>query len=217
MFGVYGLFDNGWMLSAVPKRPPWIFTGPAILTPATAFKYELYDVRNDWTQNTDVAAQHPEKVREMTDLMFGELAKYQALPLDASAATRFVAPRPGLAAGRKVFAYSGPVTGIPDNAGPNLLNTSYTITADIDVPKGAAEGAIVSEGGRFGGYGLYLLQGKPVFTWNLFALRMTKSGVRIRLRRASTRSSSTSNMTGLASRRSPSTATAASAAPAPGR
>jgi arylsulfatase A-like enzyme len=177
MFGVQGLYNEGWMLSAVPKRPPWNVTGPAILNPATAFKYELYDVRKDWTQYTDVAAQHPDKVREMTDLLFGELAKYQALPLDASVATRFVAQRPSLSAGRRVFTYSGAtMTGIPDSASPNLLNTSYTITADIDVAQGAADGAIVSEGGQFGGWGLYLLQGKPVFTWNLLGLRMLKWG-----------------------------------------
>jgi hypothetical protein len=131
--------------------------------------------KKDWTQNTDVAAQHPDKVREMTDLLFGELARYQVLPLDASVATRFVAPRPSLSAGRRVFTYSGaPMTGIPDSASPNLLNTSYTVTADIDISQGAADGAIVSEGGQFGGWGLYLLQGKPVFTWNLLGLRMVK-------------------------------------------
>ena len=66
------------------------------------------------------------------------------------------------------------MTGLPDNAAPNLLNTSYTITANIEVPPGGAEGAIVSEGGRFGGYGLYLLKGKPVFTWNLLDLKRVK-------------------------------------------
>jgi len=146
-----------------------------MLNPATAFKFELYDVRHDWRQYTDVAAANPGKVRELTDLMFGEFAKYQVLPLDASVVTRVVAPRPGLAAGRRVFTYSGePVTGIPDNAAPNLLNTSYTITAAIEVPPGGAEGAIVSEGGRFGGYGLYLVKGKPVFTWNLLDLKRVK-------------------------------------------
>jgi arylsulfatase A-like enzyme len=175
MLGVHGLYDDGWMLSAVPKRPPWNPVGSLMLNPATGFKYELYDLRNDWTQNTDVAAQHPDKVRAMMDLMFGEFAKYQVLPLDAAFTTRFATPRPSLAASRKVFTYSGePMTGIPDNAGPNLLNTSYTITADIDVPQGGAEGAIVSDGSRFGGYGLYLLQGKPVLTWNLLGLRMVK-------------------------------------------
>ena len=95
--------------------------------------------------------------------MFGEFAKYQVLPLDASVATRLVVAAPDLVAGRKVFTYSGePVTGIPPYDGAEPLNTSYTITADIDVPQGGGEGMIVTEGGRFGGYGLYLLKGKPV-------------------------------------------------------
>lgn len=165
------------MLSAVPKRAPWDVLGKTILDPATAFKFELYDVRKDkdWTQYTDVAAQNPDKVREMTDQMFGEFAKYQVLPLDASVATRLVVPRPSLIAGRKVFTYSGePISGIPYSTAPNLLNTSYTITADIEAPEGGADGNIVSQGGRFGGYGLYLLKGKPVFTWNLLDLKQVK-------------------------------------------
>jgi arylsulfatase len=175
MMGVQGLYDDGWMLSAVPTRPPWDLLGKAILDPASAYKLELYDVRHDWTQYTDVAAANPNKVQEMKDLMFGEFAKYQVLPLDASVATRLAAPRPNLSAGRKVFTYSGAnVTGIPDNAAPNLLNTSYTITADIDVPPSGAEGMIVTEGGRMGGYGMYLLKGKPVFTWNLLDLKRVK-------------------------------------------
>src|SRR6516165_8769914 len=175
MMGVQGLYSDGWMLSAVPIRPPWQLLGTAILDPASAFKFELYDVRHDWTQYTDVAAQNPGKVREMTNLMFGEFAKYQVLPLDASVATRLVAPRPNLTAGRNLFTYSGdPVTGIPYSAAPNVLNTSYTITAEIDVPQGGAEGMIVTDGGRFGGYGLYLLKSKPVFTWNLIDLKRVK-------------------------------------------
>jgi arylsulfatase len=103
--------------------------------------------------------------------MFGQFAKYNVLPLDASVATRLVAPRPNLSAGRSEFTYLAPVAAIPSSAAPNLLNTSYTITADIEVPAGGGEGNIVSEGGRFGGYGLYLLKGKPVFTWNLLDLK----------------------------------------------
>ncbi len=175
MLGIQGLYDEGWMLSAVPTRAPWELLGKTIQNPATAFKFELYDVRHDWTQYSDVAAANPEKMQEMKDLMFGEFAKYQVLPLDASVATRVVAPRPGLAAGRKVFIYSGePIAGIPDNAAPSLLNTSYTITANIDVPEGGADGMIVTEGGRFGGYGLYVLKSKPVFTWNLLDLKRVK-------------------------------------------
>jgi arylsulfatase A-like enzyme len=175
MMGVQGLYSNGWMLSAVPVRPPWDLLGAAIQDPASAYKFELYDVTHDWTQYTDVAAANPAKMREMTDRMFGEFAKYQVLPLDASVATRVVSSRPNLTAGRRVFNYSGePTTGIPTSAAPNLLNTSYTITADIEVPQGGAEGVVVKEGGRFGGYGLYLLKGKPVFTWNLLDLKRVK-------------------------------------------
>ena len=175
MLGVQGLYNDGWMLSAVPMRPPWDLLGKAITDPASAFKFELYDVRHDWTQYTDVAAANPAKVREMTDLMFAEFAKYQVLPLDASVATRMVTPRPSMSGGRKVFTYSGmPITGQPRGTGPTVLNTSYTITAEIDVPQGGAEGMIVTDGGRFGGYGMYLLKGKPVFLWNLLDLKRVR-------------------------------------------
>jgi arylsulfatase A-like enzyme len=175
MMGVQGLYSDGWMLSAVPARAPWQLLGAAIEDPASAYKFELYDVRHDWTQYTDVAAANPAKMREMTDLMFAQFGRYQVLPLDSSVATRLVAPRPSLAAGRKVFTYTGgKVTGLTPGAAPNLLNTSYTITAEIDVPANGAEGMIVTEGGRFGGYGLYLLKGKPVFLWNLLDLRRVR-------------------------------------------
>ena len=176
MLGVQGLYNDGWMLSAVPVRPPWDLLGKATITdPASAYKFELYDVRHDWTQYTDVAAANPAKVREMTDLMFAEFAKYQVLPLDASVATRMVTPRPSMSGGRKVFTYSGvPITGQPRGTGPSVLNTSYTITAEIDVPQGGAEGMIVTDGGRFGGYGMYLLKGKPVFLWNLLDLKRVR-------------------------------------------
>jgi hypothetical protein len=97
------------------------------------------------------------------------------LPLDASVATRMVSPRPEVSGGRKVFTYSGvPVRGIPRGTAPGLLNTSYTITANIDVQQGGAEGVVVTDGGRFGGYALYLLKGVPVFTWNLLGLKLVK-------------------------------------------
>jgi arylsulfatase A-like enzyme len=175
MMGVQGLYNDGWMLSAVPMRAPWQLLGAAVQDPASAFKFELYDVRKDWTQSTDVAAANPDKMREMRDLMFAEFAKHQVLPLDASVATRMVTPRPSLSAGRSVFNYSGtPVAGIPRGTAPSVLNTSYTITTDIDVPQGGVEGMIVTDGGRFGGYGLYILKGKPVFIWNLLDLKRVR-------------------------------------------
>jgi arylsulfatase len=156
-------------------RAPWELLGKAVTDPASAFKFELYDVRHDWTQYTDVAEANAPKMREMTDLMFAEFAKYQVLPLDASVATRMVTPRPSVSGGRKVFTFSGePVTGLPRGTAPDLLNTSYTITAEIDVPQGGGDGMIVTDGGRFGGYGMYLLKGKPVFLWNLLDLKRVR-------------------------------------------
>jgi arylsulfatase len=134
MLSVQGLYNDGWMLSAVPIRAPWQLAGAAVPDPATAFKFELYDVSKDWTQSTDVAAANPRRVQEMRDLMFGEFAKYQVLPLDGSASTRFVTPRPSMAAGRNVFTYSGSPMSMPNGNQPSLLDTSYTITAEIDVP-----------------------------------------------------------------------------------
>jgi arylsulfatase len=110
----------------------------------------------------------------MQELLWVELAKYQALPLDASVATRLVAPRPNLTAGRMVFTYSGEVTGIPLGDAPSLLNSSYVLTAEVEVPQGGAEGMIVTQGGRFGGWGFYLLKGKPVYVWNLLDLKRVR-------------------------------------------
>ena len=98
MLSVQGLYNEGWMLSGVPIRAPWEIAVKSITNPATAYKYELYDLSNDWTQYTDVAAENPQKVKEMTDLMFGEFAKYQVLPLDGTAGARFVYPRPAFSA-----------------------------------------------------------------------------------------------------------------------
>jgi len=175
MMGVQGLYHDGWMLSSVPTRAPWNTVGQVTQDPAHTYKFELYDIRNDWTQNNDVSATNPDKVKELKELMFAEFKKYEVFPLDATAATRLVTPRPSIVAGRRIFNYSGePVVGIPDSTAPSLLNTSYTITAEITVPNGGAEGVIVKDGGRFGGWGLYLLKGKPVFTWNLLGLQRVK-------------------------------------------
>ena len=175
MMSVQGLYNDGWMLSAVPIRPPWEVAVAAVADPATAYKFELYELSKDWTQFTDVSAAHPEKMQQMRDLMFGEFAKHQVLPLDGSLSTRFVVPRPSMSAGRKVFNYSGSVDApIPNGSQPNLMNTSYTITAEIDVPEGGAEGMLVDLGGRYGGYGLYLLKSKPVFMYNFVGLERTR-------------------------------------------
>ena len=110
-------------------------------------------------------------MKELQGLFLKEAKKYEVLPLDASVATRLVAPRPNITAGRSEFVYTRPMTGLPQGDSPVLLNCSYKVTADIDVPEKGAEGMILTSGGRFGGYGFYLLKGKPVFCWNLVDLR----------------------------------------------
>src|SRR5207244_522713 len=107
--------------------------------------------------------------------MFIEQAKkYQVFPMDASVGARIVAQRPNITAGRTEFVYTRPMTGLPQGDSPFLLDSSYTITADIEVPQGGAEGMILTSGGRFGGYGFYVLKGKPVFLWNMVDLERVK-------------------------------------------
>ena len=103
-----------------------------------------------------------------------EAAKYQVFPLDNALATRLVTPRPSVTAGRNVFTYSGELTGVPMGDAPNALDASYTITAEVEIPQDGAEGMLVTQGGRFGGWGFYLLKGKPVYVWNLLDLKRVR-------------------------------------------
>ena len=96
------------------------------------------------------------------------------MPLDASFATRVLEPRPSLTAGRTQFTWSGEVTGTPCGDGPNILNSSFNLRAEVEIPQGRAEGMLVTQGGRFGGYGFYLLKGKPVFLYNFLDVQRTR-------------------------------------------
>jgi arylsulfatase len=168
------IYHDGWIASTKVIRPPWQLATAVNPDPANNVTWELYDLTKDWTQYDDVAAANPAKLKELQDLFWTEAAKYQVLPLDASVATRVITPKPSLAAGRTTFTYKGVLTGIPPGDAPNLLDASFVITADIEVPKGGGEGMINTNGGRFAGYGLYVLKGKPVFTWNLFDLERVR-------------------------------------------
>ena len=174
MMGNRALYQDGWIANTTPIRPPWDITGATSQDPANAFKWELYDLTKDWTQFDDVAARYPDKLRLLQEQFWVEAAKYQVLPLDDSVATRLITPRPSLTAGKTVFTYSGEITGIQHGEAPSLLDKSYTITAEVEIPVGGAAGMLVTEGGRFGGYGFYLLKGKPVFLWNLFDLKRAR-------------------------------------------
>jgi len=174
MMGQWALYKDGWFLSTKVNRAPWEAFGPANPDPLNNQVLELFDLNKDFSQSENVAAKNPQKVKEMKQMFIAEARKYQVFPIDASVAARIVAPRPNITAGRSEFVYTRPMTGLPQGDSPLLLNTSYTITADIEVPQDGAEGMILTSGGRFAGYGFYLLKGKPVFLWNLVDLERLK-------------------------------------------
>jgi arylsulfatase len=175
MMGQWALYHEGWFLSTKVNRAPWEAFGPANTDPLNNQVFELYNLATDFNQTTDLAAKNPEKVAEMRRKFVEEARKHQVFPMDASVAARIVAPRPNITAGRTEFVYTRPMTGLPQGDSPNLLNASYTFTADIEVPAtGSGDGMIVTSGGRFGGYGFYVLNGKPVFLWNMVDLKRIK-------------------------------------------
>jgi len=170
MFGDHAIYHDGWIASTKVMRPPWVIAGGLGADPAT-FPWELYDLNKDWTQSEDVAAKYPEKLKELQDIFWKEAKKYQVLPLDATVATRLITPRPSITAGRNVFTWTAPLTGTPNGDAPSVLNASYTLTAEVEIPAGGAEGMLITQGGRFAGYGFYVLKNKPVFLWNLLDLK----------------------------------------------
>lgn len=174
MMGQWALYHEGWLLSTKVNRAPWEAYGAANPDPLNNQILELYDLTTDMNQTKDIAREHPDKVKKLKALFIEEAKKYQVFPMDASVATRLVQPRPNVTAGRTEFIYTRPMTGLPQGDSPSLLNTSYTITAEIEVPEGGAEGMILTSGGRFGGYGFYLLDGRPAFVWNLVDLERIK-------------------------------------------
>jgi arylsulfatase A-like enzyme len=174
MMGQWALYRDGWMLSTKVNRAPWEAFGAANPDPLNNQVLQLYNLDKDFSQSQDLAAKYPDKVKEMKAAFIEEAKKYEVLPMDASVAARIVAPRPNITAGRTEFVYTLPMVGLPQGDSPMLLDASYTITADITVPEGGAEGMILTSGGRFTGYGFYLLKGKPVFLWNLLDLQRVK-------------------------------------------
>jgi arylsulfatase A-like enzyme len=171
MFANRAIYHDGWIAATTPPAPPWLL-GTAKLPEdvVNGYAWELYNIAEDYSENNDLAAQMPDKLRELQELFIAEAEKYNVFPLDNSVLERIITPRPSATAGRNVFTYSGEISGIPSSDAPSLLNRSYTITAEVEIPQGGAEGMLVTLGGRFGGYGLYLLSGKPVFTYNLMDL-----------------------------------------------
>jgi arylsulfatase len=163
-----GIYHDGWYACTTPPVPPW--TMDVAMPDVDKYKWELYNLAEDYSQANDLAAKMPDKLKELQKVFLQEAAKYDVLPLDNRQFARALTPRPSATAGQTVFTYSGEMSGIPTGNAPNILTKSFTITAEVEVPKDGGEGMIVTEGGRFGGYGLYLLHGKPVFTYNFLDL-----------------------------------------------
>jgi arylsulfatase len=165
-----GLYHDGWMASSA-AFVPWDPVRPSF-DPDKAV-WELYNVDSDFSQSSDLAAKNPEKLRELQDLWWVEAAKYSVLPLDWRATERLSAERmgrPSVLGGRSKMEYFPGTTGVPDAAAPPMLNKSWTITAEIEVPDGQTSGMIITHGGLEGGYGLYLRDGKPTFVYNFLSI-----------------------------------------------
>jgi arylsulfatase len=173
MMGDHAIYHDGWIASTKVMRPPWVIAGGVGADPAT-YPWELYDLSQDWTQSEDVAAKYPEKLEELRKIFWEEAKKYQVLPLDSTVVTRLITPRPSITAGRNVFTWTAPLTGTPNGDAPSILNASYNFKAEVEIPRGGAEGVLITQGGRFAGYGFYVLKGKPIFNWNMVGLRNVK-------------------------------------------
>ena len=161
-----GLYHEGWMASA-PSFAPWMPTRPTDWSPDKQV-WELYKLDGDFSQAHDVAAEHPDKLRELQDLWWVEAAKYSVLPLDWRGTIRMNAEamgRPSLVGKRTQVTYYPGMVALPDAACLPMLNKSWRITAQVEVPANA-EGMIITQGGSEGGYGLYMREGKPAFVYN---------------------------------------------------
>jgi arylsulfatase A-like enzyme len=169
MFCNRGIYDKGW--TAVTRHStPWV---PEELPPFQDDTWELYDTHTDWSQAHDLAAEMPEKLEELKALFVEEAKKYNVLPLDDRRFERFnsdLAGRPTLITGNSQVLFAG-MGRLSENSVVNVKNKSHSVTAELTVPDGGAEGVIVSQGGEFAGWSLYVRNGRPKYCYNLFGLQ----------------------------------------------
>jgi arylsulfatase len=173
MIGNRAIYHDGWVACTTPPVPPWD-PRAAEVDAIDGYEWELYHTDTDFSQSENLAAGNPEKLRELELLFYTEAARHEVLPIDNSKTARLdPAIRPSLTRGRKRFTYGDGMTRIPEGASPNLKNTSFTITADVDVEE-KASGMIVTQGGLFGGIGLFLRDGRPVYHSNFVDIDHTE-------------------------------------------
>ena len=170
MFGNRGIYHKGW--SAVTKhKTPWVMVGGEL----PAFDddvWELYDGSTDYSQAHDLAAEQPERLFELQRLWLIEAVKYNVVPLDDRSAERLeptIAGRPTLIRGNSQLFFPG-MGRLSENSVVSIKNKSFSVTADVDVPEGGANGVIIAQGGRFGGWTLYAKDGHAKFTYNTLGI-----------------------------------------------
>jgi arylsulfatase len=170
MFGNRAMYKDGWFARTVHKAP-WEAKPRA---PLLEDKWELYDSRTDFSLTNDLAAENPAKLKELQDLFMKEAVKYNVLPIDDRSIERVnakLAGRPDLMGDRTSLTLGEGMKGMSENVFLNVKNRSVTITAEVEIPKGGANGVILSQGGRVGGYALYFKDGKPTYHYNFLGLQ----------------------------------------------
>jgi arylsulfatase A-like enzyme len=170
IFGNRAIYNDGWLAGTV-HRAAWEFK---VRRPLADDIWELYDTRSDFSLANDLAAKNPAKLKELQSLFLTEAVKYQVLPLDDRTLERLNAAmvgRPDLMAGRTSLTVFQGMTGMSENVFINVKNRSLTITAEVEIPSGGANGAILAQAGRFGGWSLYIKDGKPTYTYNWLGLQ----------------------------------------------
>ncbi|RIA01028.1 arylsulfatase [Rhodopseudomonas palustris] len=170
IFGNRAIYNDGWLAGTI-HRAAWETRNRR---PLEQDIWELYDTRSDFSLSNDLAAKNPEKLKQLQELFLSEAVKYSVLPLDDRTLERLnpaMVGRPDLMAGRTSLTVHEGMTGMSENVFINTKNRSHTITADVDIPKGGASGVILAQAGRFGGWSLYLKDGKPTYTYNFLGLQ----------------------------------------------
>ncbi len=172
MFGNRAIYHDGWV-AATRHSIPWLMVQNP---PLSQDRWELYHVAEDFSQANDLAAQNPAKLEELQDLFMREAVRNNVLPIDDRRAERFdaaIAGRPDLLGPRTSLTLYEGMTGIAENAFINVKGRSYTVTADIEVPAGGASGVIIAQAGRFGGWSLYMKNGRVHHAYNYGGLQRT--------------------------------------------
>lgn len=165
MFGNRAIYNEDWVAATTPAALPWK-TGNE--PPIDQYKWELYKIDDDFSEANNLATIQPEKLRQLQEIFWVEAAMHNALPIENSRIDRFdVSNRPSLTRGRKTFTYVPGMVRIPEGAAPDIKNKSFRISADVEIPADGAEGVLLTQGGRFCGWGLYVLEGVPKFHYNI--------------------------------------------------